>query len=206
MQQTGKNRFRLRAAALLAALCATLMVACKEPVDDVAEAAESVAMLEPLSCGENGFFRATLVGGMQAAVDWSGPAVRCESMLRPQGQGARLRFTGEIEEQQLAFILALPDLQAGEASKELPSNVTITVAGSGRFFSTPGLDSCWTDIIAQQALTDDHDRYAIEGVLFCIAPLVELNGDAAVTIADLKFRGIIEWNADVSSTAKLGST
>ncbi len=121
--------------------------------------------------------------------------------MRPQGKGARLRFTGPVENEQLAIIVALPDLLIVETAKELPSNVTITVEGSGRFFSTPGLASCWTDIEEQQRRSDDPGRYTIAGNLYCIAPLGELNGDAAVSIAELSFRSIIEWSTAAPSTS-----
>jgi len=187
--------------ALLAVLIPTVLLACKEPATEATATAEPVAAIseEAPTCGKSGFFRATLVGGITTVVNWSAEEVRCENMLRPQGKGARLRFTGEVDSEQLAFIVALPALRSGEVGKELPSNVTITVEGSGRFFSTPGLDSCWTDIAAQQPLASDPERFAVAGVLFCIAPLVELNGEAAVTIADLSFRSIVEWSSGAPS-------
>ncbi len=118
----------------------------------------------------------------------------CESMQRPNGAGIRLRFAGDIAGERLAFIIAIPELQRGEAAAELPSNVTATVEGSGRFFSTPNLDSCWTDVDSQTPLPGDNDSFAISGTLYCVAPLGELNGDAAVSIPELSFATVVGWD------------
>ena len=117
----------------------------------------------------------------------------CESMLRPGGQGIRLRFAGNVTDERLAIIIAVPDLQAGEPAVGLPSNVTITVEGSGRFFSTPNLDSCWTDVNSPIVVSDEKGSYAISGTLYCVSPLGEVNGDAAVSIPELSFTTIVNW-------------
>ncbi len=148
---------------------------------------------EKLSCGENGALQGALIGGIETAVSWTAREMICESMPRPNGEGIRLRFAGDVGDERLAIIVAMPALVAGASGVEVPSNVTVTVEGSGRFFSTPGLESCWTEISAQTALTETDGRYAVDGTLFCIAPLGELNGDAAVTIPELIFSTIVNW-------------
>jgi len=116
-------------------------------------------------CGENGALQSALFGSLETTVSWSGSAMNCESMLRPDGQGIRLRFTGDVTGERLAIIIAVPDLQAGEPAVGLPSNVTITVEGSGRFFRTPNLDSCWTDVNSPIVASDEKGPYAISGTL-----------------------------------------
>jgi len=116
----------------------------------------------------------------------------CESMRRPGGAGVRLRFTGNVGNQQLAIIIAMPGLTSAETSGELPSVVTTMVEGSGRFFSTSNLNACWSDIHNQEAL--DEQQFLISATLNCIAPLGELNGDSSVSIPELKFRGIVDWS------------
>jgi len=116
-------------------------------------------------------------------------------MLRPDGKGIRLRMVGRAADSRLAIILAMPELERGSTTVESPTVVTLTVEGSGRFFSTPTLDSCWSDIAAQEPVDDSSDRYTISGILFCVAPLGEINGDAAISIPELEFSGIIEWSA-----------
>lgn len=115
-------------------------------------------------------------------------------MLRPEGEGIRLRFTGNAADSELAIILAMPELRRGVAGNESPTVVTLTVEGSGRFFSTPTLGSCWTDIVTHDRIGDSGERYEVSGTLYCVAPLGEINGDAAISIPELNFRGIIDWS------------
>lgn len=104
-------------------------------------------------------------------------------------------MTGTAADSQVAIILALPELERGETGRESPTVVTLTVEGSGRFFSTPNLASCWSDITTQDLIEENGDRYDITGTIFCVAPLGEINGDAAISIPELEFRGIIDWSA-----------
>jgi hypothetical protein len=147
------------------------------------------------SCGDSGHLWARLHGSIAREIDWSSEELVCESMLRPDGKGVRLRFTGSAADSQIAIILALPELRRGGTGPESPTVVTLTVEGSGRFFSTPTLDSCWSDIVSQDPLEDSEDRYNIGGTLYCVTPLGEINGDAAISIPELRFRGIIDWSA-----------
>ena len=118
----------------------------------------------------------------------------CDSMQRPNGEGVRLRFVGDVSGERLAIIIALPDLNPGDSAVEIPSNVTASVEGSGRFFSTPDLDSCWTEVFSQTKLAKGDDMYAIEATLFCVAPLGEINGIAAVSIPEFTFSSILNWS------------
>ena len=126
-------------------------------------------------------------------MNWPGSEMICENMRRPDGAGVRLRFAGDIAGERLAFIIAIPDIQRGEPAAELPSNVTTIVEGRGRFFSTSDLDSCWTDVDSQTAISSSADAYTISGTLYCVTPLGEVNGDAAVSIPELSFTTVVEW-------------
>jgi len=119
--------------------------------------------------------------------------MNCENMLRPNNHGIRLRFVGDVAGERLAFIIAIPELEPGVAGAELSSNVTTTVEGSGRFFSTANLDTCWTDIESQTPLPGKQNIVMISGVLYCVAPLGEVNGDAAVSIPELTFSTLLQW-------------
>jgi hypothetical protein len=105
-----------------------------------------------------------------------------------------MRFTGDVAGERLAIIIAVPDIQAGEPAAELPSNVTVTVEGSGRFYSTPNLDSCWTDVSSQSAIPGARGSYVLSGTLYCVSPLGQVNGDAAVSIPELSFSTVVKWN------------
>jgi hypothetical protein len=89
----------------------------------------------------------------------------------------------------------MPGLERGSPARELGSNVTLIEEGSGRFFSTSGLGSCWTDVSEQQVMDDNADVYFVAGTLYCIAPLAEINGDGSVTVRELQFGGLLDWSA-----------
>ncbi len=167
------------------------LAAC-EPASHVEQAREPVVVES--SCGENGMLATRLFGGITADIEWSAESVRCESMSRPNSAGIRLHFTGAVDDEQLAFIIALPDLKPGQSGKEFASNVTVTVEGSGRFFSSPNMDSCWTDVTSGEQQTADDGRYTLTGTLYCVTPLGELNGDTAVSITELSFTSLVDWS------------
>ena len=151
-------------------------------------------------CGDDGTLKTTLYGALAGDVEWRPANMQCEGMPRPNGAGARLRFAGSVGDNdvQLAFIIALPDLEKGIVGEGFTSNVTVIDEGNARFFSTLNLESCWTDVKAQTALDDSDNgggRFAIEGMLYCISPLPEMNGDASVSIPELRFAGQLDWGA-----------
>jgi len=189
LQENPKNP---RIAAISLGLVAAL-AACERAPESVETPVEAVA---ETGCGESGFLATELYGGIERSLNWSTAEMRCESMLRPEGEGVRLRFTGDAADRRLAIILALPSLRRGVTGAELATVATLTVEGSGRFFSTPHLESCWSDISAHDAIDDSAQRYDIAGTLYCVAPLGELNGDAAISIPKLEFRGIVEWGTE----------
>ncbi len=146
-------------------------------------------------CGEGGRLSARLYGSVETELDWSGAELHCESMLRPDGQGVRLRFIGNSGNDRLAVILALPDLDRPTTQQEMPTVVTLTVEGSGRFFSTPNLDACWSDVTTTDPSDAESVVHIVSGTLYCVAPLGEINGDAAISIPELEFTGFVDWSA-----------
>lgn len=177
------------ALALLAALGG-----CERTAAPDTDTAEPLVKATP-NCGDNGQLTTELYGSIARQIRWSAEELGCESMLRPNGKGVRLRFTGPVADSQIAIILALPELKPASTGSETPTVVTLTVEGSGRFFSTPTLESCWSDITTQDAIADSDNRYDVSGTLYCVVPLGEINGDAAISIPKLEFRGIIDWSA-----------
>ena len=150
----------------------------------------------PRTCGDNGTVRSSLYGSIETEIVWAADDMVCDSMQRPNGKGVRLRFVGDVTGERLAIIIALPNLKPGDVAVEIPSNVTASVEGSGRFFSTPNLDSCWTEVFSQTKLANGDNTYAIEGTLFCVAPLGEVNGNASVSIPEFNFSSILNWNGN----------
>ena len=155
-----------------------------------ADPGDTLAALAPpeaaAGCVAKGHVRGRLVGSIDGNLDWSGATLRCEGMPRPGGRGARMRFAFADH----ALIIALPDLERGVDGRELPANVTLIDEANGRFFGTADVDSCWADVVPQPG-----DPGRLDGRLYCIAPLAEINGDGTVTIAELSFAGIVDWSA-----------
>ncbi len=172
-------------------LIITSLTACEQAT--LAEQPSQPPALEA-SCGASGMLAARLFGGISADIEWSTENLRCESLARPNGAGIRLRFTGAVADEQLAFIIALPGLRPGQSGQEFASNVTVTVEGSGRFFSSPNMESCWTDVTSEEQPAAGAGRYTLTGTLYCVSPLGELNGDAAVSLSELSFTSIVDWS------------
>ena len=154
------------------------------------------AMAEPRLCSDGGFLSAQLFGAIERKIDWDTRQVDCESMLRPRGEGIRLRFTGLAAEQEVSFIIAVPDLEQGVDGRELPAVVTLAVEGSGRFFSTANLDTCFADIEALSGGNETAERYDVSGKVYCVSALGEINGEAAVSIPEMQFQGRVDWSEE----------
>ena len=146
-------------------------------------------------CDEQGYLRTEFYGEFAGPLDWSAGDLDCDGMPRPEGAGARLRFAGRSGDLSLAIIIAMPDLEPGVTARELGSNVTVIEEGGGRFFSTTGLGTCWTDVMQQERLDEAAERYFVAGTLYCIAPLAEVNGDSSVTLRELEFGGYLDWGS-----------
>jgi hypothetical protein len=193
LHKARKKRFSAHNLPSISLLLLAPLAACNSPVVEESQEPPPPDSIKASGCGKNGALQTVLFGSLETSIGWSGSEMICENMLRPNNAGVRLRFAGDVAQERLAFIIALPTLQRGETAEELPSNVTTTVEGSGRFFSTPNLDSCWTDVESQTAISDDDDTYVTTGTLYCVTPLGEVNGEATVSIPELTFTTIIEW-------------
>lgn len=193
------SRPRLLSSSLLrdslgAGFVAILLGGCTE---DAAAPASVEPQGQPAvsTCGDAGHLRATLTGALNAELDWPDASLRCESMRRPDDRGVRLRFSGRVGGERLAIIIAMPGLDPGETGTEFDSVVTLTVEGSGRFFSTPNLGACWTDIRKNTPVEGVGGPHVVAGALTCVGPLGEFNGDAYVDVRGMTFSGVGDWNA-----------
>ena len=75
-----------------------------------------------------------------------------------------------------------------------PTNVTLMEEGAGRFFGARNAPNCWTDIdVHEQMQPTESTNYSVSGVLYCVAPLAELNGKSKVSFTDLTFTGHVTW-------------
>jgi len=153
------------------------------------------------SCVDDGVLTGVTYGAIVSTLDWRGDKLECDGMPRPNGEGARLRFAGpamaEGETLNLAFIIALPRLEQGKSARELAAGVTLIEENAGIFFSTPEPTTCWADIEHQVPLEGHVENgtptYRVAGLLYCLTPLAEVNGNRSVTVADLRFSGRLDW-------------
>jgi hypothetical protein len=182
----------IRLLAAILAIALTPLSACGKAPPPASTDAPAAATS---TCGGGGFLQAMLTGAIDAKLDWPDAALRCDSMPRPDAEGVRLRFSGLVGDERLGVIIALPDLHADSPSGEFDSNVTVSVEGSGRFFSTPNLDTCWAVVASNEPLADQPGTHSIVGSLSCVGPLGEINGDGFVDIRDFRFSGIANWGS-----------
>jgi len=135
-----------------------------------------------------------LYGAVAGRIDWH-DELSCAGMPRPQGEGARLRFSGPhpSAEGTLALIVSLPGYVRGAIVDEVVSRLTVIEEGEGRFFATTDDETCWADILDASPIDAERDRAA--GRLYCIRPLGEVNGSRAVTLSEVEFAGVIDWSA-----------
>ncbi len=183
---------------LLIPATAFLLLACSTGTDGGPAAMPAAATPpETAACFAEGKFRADLYGAVRARVDWHGSDLDCEGMPRPHGAGARLRFAGPVAiadlTHQLAFIVAVPDLEQGATAQELPATVTLIDEDNGRFFSSADTESCWADVHDQQPLSKDADSYAVSGIVYCVAPLAALTSNESIALRNLEFSGRVDW-------------
>jgi len=186
----GSNVPQIVAAAVLS-LC---LGACQAP-ELPAAGGRSQPATGNHACGRHGFLTTSLFGAIAGPIDWAAADLDCAGMPRPGGAGARLRFAGSENDSRIAIIIAMPALERGATGIEIASKVTLIEEGSGRFFSTAGLDSCWTDITTLESIGATDDRFTIGGTLYCVLPLAEVNGESSVSIPELRFQGLLDWNA-----------
>jgi hypothetical protein len=169
-----------------------LFGACDPPASAASKPVAAEAVHER-RCGDDGYLSAELFGSIEYKIDWDARDFDCESMLRPAGAGLRLRLTGNAADREMSIILAIPDLKRRVDGHELPTVVTLTVDGSGRFFSTASLDACFTDISTLAAVDGNAEQYDVRGTLYCVTPLGEINGDAAISIPKMEFQSRVQW-------------
>jgi hypothetical protein len=181
-----------RIRSLGAAVCLVL-TACGSAVNDTDTAAAANAR-PVFSCGTDGRLVGELYGAIRASLDWDRTVITCEGMPRPEGDGIRLRFAGVSQpgDRAIAIIIAMPDFSLGSENVELPANVTLIEEGNGRFFSTPDLDNCLADISTVVTVDEAIGRYSITGILYCVSPLPEVNGESSVSVPDLAFTGVFD--------------
>jgi len=173
------------------------LLGCKPTAQERPAPTNTADLEAALRCGNTGELRGDLYGEIAGRLNWDKYALECSGMPRPEGRGARLRFAGTLEDgnRRIAIIIAIPDLGRDALGNEYRSNVTVIEEGNGRFFSTPDLDNCLSDITILNTLDDDGDAYSLGGLLYCVSPLPEVNGASSISIPELHFQGLLDWSS-----------
>jgi hypothetical protein len=162
----------------------------------VGQAAAAASASPELGClpGKDGFLTMRLRGSIEEDIHWTGPALDCEAMARPDGKGLRLRFAGPRTGGELAVVFAAPQLGIGAAGRNLPVNVTLLDGAAERIYGTRGDSHCVLDEVAQQSIegeTHPPNSYLVTASGFCVAPARAVDGDGSVLPIEFRFKSIV---------------
>jgi len=147
------------------------------------------------SCLEDGsgYLTARLRGEIEADIDWRQPGLACTGMMRPDGLGLRLRFSGSLPDgSALAIVFAPPRLAEGEDARAVPVNVTVLHESAGRIYGTRGAQRCTLDEVTQQLVSGPvagARLWEIEARGFCTEPARSLDDTGSVLVTRFDFRG-----------------
>lgn len=145
-----------------------------------------------------GFLRARLQGSIDAEIDWSAPQVpQCLGGTRPQGDGLRLVYKGEVDGTPLLLVIGIATLERDTPhARHVPANVTLVREGAGAFYSTQGDDKCALDEVRQEPLAGHAGRYRLWARGYCTQPARALGGEGAVLVARFDAAALVDYPQD----------
>ena len=131
-----------------------------------------------------GRLRARLQGAIDAEVDWGEGVAQCRGGVRPQGDGLRLLYKGNLPGTgPLLIVLGAAPLRPGESARNVPVNLTVVREGSGEFYATQGDGKCALDSVTQAPLAGQPGLFRLEGRGYCTQPARAVGGDGAVLLS-----------------------
>jgi hypothetical protein len=145
-----------------------------------------------------GFLDAQLRGAVVADIAWKNADMQCAGGPRPDGEGVRLTFAGELPAtagapaRKLRFIFGVDphDIAAGSA-QALPTNLTVIFEGEQQLYATRGDAHCAVESLDRTPLaTGGGNRVHARG--YCLAPATSIGGDARVLVPTFEFTGIAD--------------
>ena len=186
-----------------------LMVACGHAGDDAAVGprdppvtapspaavhAEPAADSRPVLCvpADEGSLHARLQGAVDAEIDWARDVPQCRGGLRPDGDGVRLIYKGNLPEGPLLVVIGIGPLRAGESARDVPVNLTLVREGTGRFFATQGNDKCAMDEVRQEP-AGEPQVYRLIGRGYCIQPARAVGGEGAVLMSRFDVTALVDY-------------
>ena len=188
----------MRTAALAAS--ALLVAACGHADTSPPSAAPSSAGKPELLCAPapEGSLQARLQGGIDAELDWSAPQTpQCLGGTRPQGDGVRLVYKGEVDGTPLLIVIGVATLARGTTdARNVPANVTLVREGAGAFYSTQGDDKCALDEVRQEPVAGQAGRYRVSARGYCTQPARALGGDGSVLVTRFDAQALVDYPRD----------
>jgi hypothetical protein len=144
---------------------------------------------------DEGRLRARLAGGIDAEIDWAPPTTpQCLGGLRPDGEGVRLVYKGELPGQgPLLVVIGIGPLRPGADARNVPANLTLVREGAGVFYATQGDDKCAMDDVTQQPIGGDGHRFRLTGRGYCTQPARAVAGDGSVLVPRFDVSAVVDF-------------
>ena len=143
---------------------------------------------------DEGRLQARLSGGIDAEIDWAPPTPQCLGGLRPDGEGVRLVYKGELPGQgPLLVVIGIGPLRAGASARNVPVNLTLVREGVGVFYATQGDDKCAMDDVKQEPLDENGHRFRLTGRGYCTQPARAVGGDGSVLVPRFDVSAVVEF-------------
>ena len=143
---------------------------------------------------DEGRLKARLSGEIDTEIDWSPPTPQCRGGLRPEGEGVRLIYQGEIPGQgPLLVVIGIGPLAAGASARNVPANLTLVREGAGRFYATQGDDKCAMDEVRQEPVGGQGHTYRLTGRGYCTQPARAVGGEGLVLVPRFDVSAIVDY-------------
>lgn len=141
-----------------------------------------------------GRLKARISGEIDAEIDWSPPTPQCLGSLRPDGDGVRLIYKGDVPGQgPLLVIIGIGPLRAGASAHNVPANLTVVREGAGHFYATQGDDKCAMDEVRQEPLGEDGHTFRLTGRGYCTQPARAVGGDGVVLVPRFDVTAVVVY-------------
>lgn len=190
-----------RFSALLAAgLACTACAGDHDPTKAAAAVTTAVAASTGCIADGGGFLRAQLRGALVADLDWGNADMQCAGGPRPDEQGLRVTFAGQLagtngaQPRQLRFIFGvdLHDIASGKA-QALPTNLTVIVEGGDELYATRGTKHCAVESLERLPLDGTGiTRNRVHARGYCLGPATNVAGDARLLVPTFEFTGVAD--------------
>jgi hypothetical protein len=158
---------------------------------------------EPQACllDKPGYLSVETYGSLVSKLELKGDKLRCIGKLDALNSRSRLAFFTEPDSAgtNLVFVIGLEGVDEQLNQPGVPSNLTILDQSNGLFFSTQGVDRCWTDLTLTQLNSHKAPTYRAEGELYCSSAIAQIQGPGSISIINFNFAGGLATNYSVAA-------